>query len=104
MQSPNLQNLNRRLALLFSYFNQRNCCKYLFVGKFVKWLTQSISNGAAKEREHFGVFGTMPAKSLGTLAMIYAIVELQNPLPRKTMLWKADMNVSASTSDTFLQS
>ena len=46
----------------------------------------------------------MPAKSLGTLAMIYAIVELQNPLPRKTMLWKADMNVSASTSDTFLQS
>ena len=46
----------------------------------------------------------MPAKSLGTHAMIYAIVELQNPLPRKTMLWKADMNVSASTSDTFLQS
>ena len=46
---------------------------------------------------------TMPAKSLGTLAMIYAIVELQNPLPRKTMLWKGDMNVSASTSDTFLQ-
>ena len=45
----------------------------------------------------------MPAKSLGTLAMIYAIVELQNPLPRKTMLWKGDMNVSASTSDTFLQ-
>ena len=46
---------------------------------------------------------TMPAKSLGTLAMIYAIVELQNPLPRKTMLWKGDMNISASTSDTFLQ-
>ena len=35
--------------------------------------------------------------------MIYAIVELQNPLPRKKMLWKGDMNVSASTSDTFLQ-
>ena len=47
---------------------------------------------------------TMPAKSLGTLAMIYAIVELQNPLPRKTMLWKGDMNASASTSDAFLQS
>ena len=46
---------------------------------------------------------TMPAKSLGTLSMIYAIVELQNPLPRKTMLWKGDMNISASTSDTFLQ-
>ena len=45
----------------------------------------------------------MPAKSLGTLAMIYAIVELQNPLPRKTMFWKGDTNVSASTSDTFLQ-
>ena len=33
----------------------------------------------------------MRAKSLGTLAMIYAIVELQNPLPRKTMLWKGDI-------------
>ena len=50
------------------------------------------------------LLGTMPAKSLGTLVMIYAIAELQNPLPCKTMLWKADMNVSASTSDTFLQS
>ena len=46
---------------------------------------------------------TMPAKSLGALAMIYAIVELQNPLPRETMLWKGDMNISASTSYTFLQ-
>ena len=45
----------------------------------------------------------MPAKSLRTLAMIYATVELQNPLPRKTMLWKGDVNISASTSDTFLQ-
>ena len=49
------------------------------------------------------ITGTMPAKSLGTLAMIFAIVELQNPLLRKTMLWKGDMNISASTSDTFLQ-
>ena len=46
---------------------------------------------------------TMPAKNLGTLAMIYVIVELQHPLPRKTMLWKGDMNNSASRSDTFLQ-
>ena len=46
----------------------------------------------------------MPAKSLGTLAMIYAIIELQNPLPRKIMLWKGDMNISANRSDTFLQS
>ena len=45
----------------------------------------------------------MPAKSLGTLAMIYAVVELRNSLPRKTMLWKGDMNISTSTSDTFLQ-
>ena len=44
----------------------------------------------------------MPAKSLGTIAMIYAIVELQNPLPRRTMLLKVDMNIPASTSDTFL--
>ena len=47
--------------------------------------------------------GTMPAKSLGALAMIYAIGELQNPLPRKTMLCKGDMNNSASRSDAFLQ-
>ena len=46
---------------------------------------------------------TMPTKSLGTLAMIYAIVELQNPLPHKTMLCKGAMNISASRSDTFLQ-
>ena len=45
----------------------------------------------------------MPAKSLGTLAMIYATVELQSPLPRKIMLWKGDMNISASTSDAFLK-
>ena len=46
---------------------------------------------------------TILAESFGTRAMIYAIVELQNPLPRKTMSWKGDMNISASTSDTFLQ-
>ena len=45
----------------------------------------------------------MPANSLGTLAMVYAIGELQNPLPRKTMLCKGDMNNSASRSDAFLQ-
>ena len=33
-------------------------------------------------------------QSLGTLAMIYAIGALQNPLPRKTMLCKGDMNNS----------
>ena len=35
--------------------------------------------------------------------MIYAIGELQNLLPCKTMLWKGNMNNSASRSDTFLQ-
>ena len=35
---------------------------------------------------------TMSAKSLGTLAMIYATDELQNPLPLKTMLCEGDMN------------
>ena len=40
----------------------------------------------------------MPAKSLGTLAMIYAIGELQNPLPRKTMLCKGDMNISVEVN------
>ena len=45
----------------------------------------------------------MPAKSLGTLAMIHAIGDLKNPLPRKTMLCKGDMNNSASRSEAFLQ-
>ena len=49
------------------------------------------------------VLRTMCAKSLGTLAMIYAIGELQNPLPRKTMLCKGDMNNSAGRSEEFLR-
>ena len=48
---------------------------------------------------------TMPANSLGTLAMIYAIVELQNPPPpRKTMLCEGDMNNPDGRSDAFLHS
>ena len=35
--------------------------------------------------------------------MIYAIGELQNALPRKTMLCKGDMNNSASRSEALLQ-
>ena len=50
------------------------------------------------------VDSTMPTKSLGTLAMINAIGELQNPLLRKTMLCKRDMNNSASRSNAFLHS
>ena len=45
----------------------------------------------------------MPVKSLGTLAIVYGISELQNPIPRKAMLCKGDMNNSASRSDVFLQ-
>ena len=56
-----------------------------------------------EDAEGLNIKTAMPTKSLGTLAMIYAIVELQNPLPRKTMLCKGDMNISASTSDKFLQ-
>ena len=45
---------------------------------------------------------TMSAKSLGTLAMIYATDELQNPLPLKTMLCEGDMNNPVRRSDAFL--
>ena len=46
----------------------------------------------------------MSAKSLGTLAMIYAIDELQNPFPLKSMLCEGDMNKPAGRSDAFLHS
>ena len=41
----------------------------------------------------------MPAKSLETLAMIYATDELQYPLPHYTMLSEADMNKLTGRSD-----
>ena len=44
----------------------------------------------------------MSAKSLWTLAMIYATDELQNPLPFKTMLCEGDMNNPVRRSDAFL--
>ena len=47
---------------------------------------------------------TMPAKSLGKLAMIYAIGELQNPLPHKTMLYEGGLNNPAGRSDAILHS
>ena len=34
----------------------------------------------------------MSAKSLGTFPVIYAVDELQNPFPRKTMLFEGDKN------------
>ena len=42
----------------------------------------------------------MPAKSLGTPAMIYATDELQHPLPHYTILSEADMNNAIGRSDT----
>ena len=39
-------------------------------------------------------YGTMSAKSLGTLVMIFATDELQNPLSRKLTLCEGDMNNS----------
>ena len=41
----------------------------------------------------------MPAKSLGTLATIYATDELQHPFPHYTMLSEADMNNPTGRSD-----
>ena len=46
---------------------------------------------------------TLPAKGLETLAMVYAIGELRNPLPRKTVSFEGDMNNPAGRSDAFLQ-
>ena len=46
---------------------------------------------------------TIYAKSLGTLAMIYAIEELENPLPC-TMLCEGGTNNPAGGSDAFLHS
>ena len=45
---------------------------------------------------------TMSAKSLGTLVMIYATDELQNPLPLKTMLCEGELNNPVRRSDAFL--
>ena len=43
----------------------------------------------------------MSAKRLGTLAMIYATDELQNPLPLNTMLGEGDMNDPVGRGDIF---
>ena len=44
---------------------------------------------------------TMSAKSLGTLPVIYAVDEHQNPLPRKTMLFEGDTNSTGWINDVF---
>ena len=46
----------------------------------------------------------MSAKSLGTLPVIYDADELQNPLPRKTMLFEGDTNSTGERNDVFTSS
>ena len=43
----------------------------------------------------------MSAKSLGILPVIYAVDELQNPHPRKTMLFEGDTNSTGGRNDVF---
>ena len=46
----------------------------------------------------------MSAKSLGTLPVIYAVDEQQNPLPRKTMLCGGDTNSTGGENGVFQRS
>ena len=50
------------------------------------------------------MLATMSAKSLGTLPVIYAIDEVQSPLPRKTMLFEGHMTSTFGRSDAFSNS
>ena len=43
----------------------------------------------------------MSVKSLGTLSVIYAVDEQQNPLPRKIMLCGGDTNSTRGGNDVF---
>ena len=45
----------------------------------------------------------MPATNLGTLNMMYATYELQNPLPRQTLLYKANMRNPKGTRDACVE-
>ena len=54
-----------------------------------------LSNSLRKQNQ------TMSAKSLGTFPVICAIDEIQNPLPRKTTLFKWNMTSVIGISDTF---
>ena len=49
----------------------------------------------------YSSLSTMFAKSLGTLPVIYAADEQQNPLPRKTMLFEGDTNSTGGRNDVF---
>lgn len=43
----------------------------------------------------------MSAKSLAILHVIYAVDELQNPLPRTAMLFEGNTNSTGGRSDVF---
>ena len=43
----------------------------------------------------------MPAKSLGTLPVIYAVDKQENALPRKTMLYGGDTNCNGGENYVF---
>ena len=43
----------------------------------------------------------MSAKRLGTLPVIYAVDELQNPLPRTTMLFEGDRKSTKGRNGVF---
>ena len=55
----------------------------------------------AQNREPCCKEPTMSAKSLGTLPVIYAVDEQQNPLPRKTMLFEGDTSSTGGRNDVF---
>ena len=47
------------------------------------------------------LLSTTSAKSLGKPPVIYAVDELHNPLPRKTMLFEGDTNSTGGRNDVF---
>ena len=47
---------------------------------------------------------TMSTKSLGTFPVICAMDELQNPLPRKTILFEGQRTITIGISDAFSNS
>ena len=50
---------------------------------------------------HQNLIDTMSTKNLGTLPVIYAVDELQNPLLRTTMLFEGDRNSTGGRNGVF---
>ena len=68
--------------------------KRTFWDQLIWYVTSDVPNNRREQ-----ISTTMSAKSLGTLTVIYAIDELQNPLPRKTMLFEGHMTSTFGRSD-----